>query len=80
MKKIYQFKNDKHGVHISKMCTDIKFTRLFVADNEGFISNWNIENYARKQKEINPPNRKHIWHFILFFFKAFNLKSFILFK
>lgn len=42
------------------MCTDIKFNRLFVADNEGFISNWNIEKYARQQKEVKPPSCKFI--------------------
>ena len=37
------------------MCVDNKFHMLFVADNHGFVSNWNIENYARHHVETEAP-------------------------
>lgn len=37
------------------MTTDAKFSKLFLADNHGFIYHWDIEDYAIGQKEIEAP-------------------------
>lgn len=53
--------NTKPNTQISKMCVDNKFHMLFVADNHGFVSNWNIENYARHHVETEAPTLTKGW-------------------
>lgn len=49
------WKGDKKGTNIVKMCMDSKCLSLFAADNHGYIYHWDIEGYATKHKEIDPP-------------------------
>lgn len=65
--KLFIYQNDIPGTHISKMCADSKFHKLFVADNHGFISSWNIQNYALNGREENPPECKLYIFMIVFF-------------
>lgn len=40
------------------MIIDSKCSVLFAADNYGFIYQWNIDGYATRHKETEPPECK----------------------
>ncbi len=52
---LISIKNTRPGTQITTMCVDAKYRSLFVADSHGFISNWNIQDYARTHVEEHPP-------------------------